>query len=123
MEDKKYILKPEEIKELIDTQIGCMATDRITVDGLKIGFMYREEPSKEYSDSGWRFFAGDETEEYMSNPRNIGIYKLNTICNYDEDIISFLESDYGTAYYRDIDGKFKKDATWEKPTPNSIFKR
>ena len=43
-------------------------------------------------DSGWRFTAGDESEEYMDDPNNAGIYKLNTICNDDPDIISLLHT-------------------------------
>ena len=79
--EKNYKLKKEDIRELIDSEEGCIATDRITVDGAKVGFMYREEPSKKYPDSGWRFLAGDETQEYLDNENNSEIYKLNTICN------------------------------------------
>ena len=35
----------------------------------KIGYMVREEPSKDNPDSGWRFFAGDESKEYNSKDR------------------------------------------------------
>ena len=35
-------------------------------------------------DSGWRFLAGSEDDEYTDNPENIGIFDLNTICNYDQ---------------------------------------
>lgn len=44
---------------------GCFATDRILVDGCKVGYMYREEPDSDSSmpDSGWRFNAGDESKE------------------------------------------------------------
>jgi len=33
------------------------------------------------------FFAGDENDEYVNDPDNIGLYSLNTIANYDKDII------------------------------------
>lgn len=114
MLNKKFKLKPEEIKILINTNMGCLATDRITVDGCKVGFMYKEKPSDSYPDTGWRFFAGDESKEYKSNSSNTEVYQLNTICNYDPDIIPFLDSDYGTAYYRDTEGKFQLDRNWEK---------
>lgn len=108
--EKKYRLNKDEIKDLIkwDGADGCFATDRITVDGCKIGYMYREEPDNEY-DSGWRFFEGHEDEDYINNLSNIGIYKLNTICNYDRDIISFLNAPYNTAYIRDHNDKFIKE--------------
>ena len=59
-------------------------------------------------DSGWRFLAGDEPDEYLNDPVNLGVYSLNTVCNYDPDIIPLLRAPYGTAYYRDETGKFKK---------------
>lgn len=92
---KKYKLKKEQIKRLIDHNQSCIASDRITVDGEKIGYMYRENPTNEI-DTGWRFFAGDEDEQYTDNPDNFGIYELNTICNYDQEIISYLTKPFGT---------------------------
>ena len=78
---------------------GCLTSDRITVDGLKVGYMYREEPDKD-TDSGWRFFSGDETQEYADDPNNFAIYEVNTICNYDPAIIPLLDAPYGSALGR-----------------------
>ena len=103
---KEYKLKREEIVKLIELKGGCIASDRITVEGLKIGYMYRENPSNE-SDSGWRFFAGDEDENYTSNPDNFGVFDLNTICNYDDTIIPFLESEIGSSFEK-VNGRFNK---------------
>lgn len=92
---------------------GCIATDRITVDGLPFGYMYREKPEEgnpyEGYDSGWRFFAGDESAEYLQVIDNSGIYKLNTICQFDPDIVPFLYAPYGTAYFRDENGEFQEE--------------
>lgn len=106
---KKYKLEKEDIKCLIDSKEGCIATDRITVDGMKVGYMYREEASEKYPDSGWRFLAGDETEEYLNNPEKSEVYQLNTICNYDPDIIPYLDLECGAAFYRNSRGKFVPD--------------
>ena len=57
----------------------------------KVGYCYREKPDGGW-DSGWRFTAGDESEAYMDDPNNAGIYKLNTICNDDPDIIPLLNT-------------------------------
>lgn len=76
-----------EIEKLIDWNgpfgEGCIVSDKITKEGYKVGYMYREEPSPGRPDSGWRFMAGDEEEEYMDNPLNHPIFALNTVCNYD----------------------------------------
>ena len=103
---KEYKLKGKEIIKLIELKGGCIASDRITVEGLKIGYMYRENPSNE-SDSGWRFFAGDEDENYTSDPNNFGIFDLNTISNYDDTIIPFLESEIGSSFEK-VNGGFKR---------------
>lgn len=100
--EKKWAIPKSCIVPLLEwnSAAGCFATDRIMVDGAPIGFMYREKPDNE-KDSGWRFVAGDESPEYMNNPQNMGVYHLNTICNYDKGIIPLLDSPYGTAYRRD----------------------
>ncbi len=85
---------------------GCYATDRITVDNQKVGIMYREPP-EDKRDSGWRFLAGDEDEKYMNDINNMDIFRLNTICNYDPDIIEYLENPVGSAFYRDENGNFR----------------
>ena len=89
---------------------GCFATNRITKDGKKVGYMYREEPDadSELPDSGWRFFAGDETDEYANDPDNVNIYSLNTICAFDPDIKPYLDAPYGSAFIRE-GNKFIKD--------------
>lgn len=99
---KKFKLKPEEIKPLIPHRGACFATDHITVDGMKIGYMYREEP-EDKKDSGWRFFSGTESEEYINNLKNTEIYDLNTIANYDPAIIPYLDASYDTELER-VDG-------------------
>ena len=87
---------------------NCFATNRIIVDGEKIAFMYRDIPKKGQDDSGWRFTAGDESSSYMADEKNFGLYDLNLLCNYDPDIISFLNAPYGKAYYRDEQGVFQE---------------
>ena len=87
---------------------NCFATNRIIIDGKKIGFMYRDIPKEGQDDSGWRFTAGDESSSYMADERNFGLYDLNLLCNYDPDIISFLNAPYGKAYYRDEQGIFRE---------------
>ena len=58
-------------------------------------------------DSGWRFVSGDEDDDYMNNAENSGIYDLNTICNYDADIVPLLDAPYGAAFVRDEAGLFQ----------------
>ena len=100
---KKYKLRSDQIKKLVEGLGACFASDRILVDGQKVGYMYREipDPKKEYPDSGWTFMAGDETQEYADNPDNWAIYNVNTVCNYDSEIIPDLEARPPIAFGRD----------------------
>lgn len=103
----------KEVKELIQWNEpngdGCMVSDMITKEGWKVGYMFRDEPLPDQPDSGWHFYKGDENEEYSNEPNNFHIFKLNTICNYDPDIIPYLNSPVGTYLIRTSDGKFIPD--------------
>jgi hypothetical protein len=106
MVKKKFRLQADQIKSLVQGLGGCYATDMITVQGHKVGYMYREEPDFDV-DSGWRFLAGLESQEYLESPDNLSIYDVNTIANYDPEIIPFLEAPVGSAFERDAgSGKF-----------------
>lgn len=61
------------------------------------------------SDSGWRFFSGEEDDDYTADSNNLHVFSLNTICNYDKDIIELLDSETGTAFFRDNSGKFVRE--------------
>ena len=97
MKDKAFAIAEHDLKPLINNDSGCFATDMITVDNYPVRYMYREEAEFEH-DSGWRFMSGYESDEYLDNPDNHGIYQINTIANYDPSIIPFLESPPGSAF-------------------------
>ncbi len=97
--EKKFCLSSEDIKELIPRMGGCLATDRILVDGEKVGFMYREDSTESVA-SGWIFMAGDEDQEYVDDTDHWAIYEVNTVCNYDPTIIPLLQSPEGSAFGR-----------------------
>lgn len=107
-EHKNYKIPKSTMKKFLDCKdspSGCFATDRIIVDGAEIGFIYREKPLNN-EDSGWRFMSGDETSEYMNDTSKSGIYHLNTICNYNPNILSILDSPYGSVFVRNENGEF-----------------
>ena len=113
--NRDYYVKAEDMKTLLpdwEGADGCIATNRITMEGCKVGYCYRENPDGGW-DSGWRFTAGDESEAYMDDPNNAGIYKLNTICNDDPDIISLLNTPAPCAFERDENGVFQQIKDWK----------
>jgi hypothetical protein len=103
---KKFALRADQITPLAPNRGGCIATDMITVDGRKVGYMYREEPDNDM-DSGWRFMSGRESQKYMDDAANHEVYDVNTVANYDPDIIPFLDAPAGSAFERqDATGPF-----------------
>ena len=113
--NRNYHVKAEDVKHLLpdwEGADGCIATGRITVEGRKVGYCYRQNPDGGW-DSGWRFTAGDESEAYMNDPNNAGIYKLNTICNDDPDIIPLLHTPIPCAFERDENSVFQQIKDWK----------
>ena len=113
--NRDYYVKAEDMQNLLPDwgeANGCIATSRITVEGCKVGYCYREEPDGDW-DSGWRFTAGDESDEYMDDPNNAGIYGLNSICNDDPDIIPLLHTPAPCAFERDENGVFQQIKDWK----------
>lgn len=106
---KNFKLSESDLKPLVGDLGYCFASDMIVVHGRKVGFMYREMPDQP-DDSGWRFFSGEEPPEYTDDPDNLGIYAVNTIANYDPEIIPLLGTAPEVAFGRDPDsGEFVRE--------------
>ncbi|MDR1480669.1 MAG: DUF2185 domain-containing protein [Planctomycetaceae bacterium] len=99
-DERKFRFTDDQIKPLALGHGICCASDMITVDGLKVGFLCRMEPEFE-GDSGWRFLAGYETDEYLANRDNFTSFDVNWIVNCDPQILPYLNKPVGSAYGRD----------------------
>lgn len=104
---KKFALSAEQIRRIAPNRGGAIASDRITVEGRRVGYMYRTAPRNSL-DSGWAFLAGDEDDAYMGDASNHGLYDVNTIANYDPEIVQFLDAPIGAAFIR-IEGTLVPD--------------
>ena len=104
---KQFALRADQIRPLAPNRGGAIASDRITVDGQPVGYMYRVAPHNPM-DSGWLFLAGDEDAAYMDNVANHAVYDVNTIANYDPEIIPFLDAPEGSAFIR-VNGRLVRD--------------
>ena len=117
--NKTFKLRKEDIKRLIPNIGAAFASDKITVKGNKVDYMVREETSRD-DDSGWVFYGGGETQEYLDDPKNVSIFEVNTIANYDPDIIEFLTYPPGTEIERSPNGKLEV-INKNIPKPDVIF--
>lgn len=77
----------------------CVATNKVMLDGMKVGFMYREDADEDI-DSGWRFFSGTEDQAYVDDPENSGIYDVESVLLHDPAIKSYLKLPVGTEMER-----------------------
>lgn len=62
-----------------------------------------------YGVGGKMRLSGNEDDEYMNNPNNCHVFALNTVCNYDRDILPYLKCKIGSAYIRVSDCTFEID--------------
>ena len=105
MSINEYFTNETSIKDLVHDMGYSICSNKISVDGDKVGFMYREDPLDD-EDSGWRFLAGTELQEYADDPDNSKIFGVNTIANHDTAIIPYLKMPIGTELER-IEGEDK----------------
>lgn len=98
-----YVPKKREWADLLGSNPGCFVTKK-ALEQHQIGYMYHEEPCPGYPDSGWRFFVGDETQEYLENPEHTSVCGLNEICNLYPDILAFVHAGVGRRFGRQENG-------------------
>jgi len=85
----------------------CFVTNNILYEGRLIGYLYREEPDYD-DDSGWRFTAGDETDEYMEDSDNSSYVSLGAVLREDNSCMTLLDCEAGVAFAKDDKGDFVK---------------
>ncbi len=80
----------------------CFVTKKILEDGAPVGYLYREEPDNG-NDSGWRFTANDESDDYIHDSANVALVSLGAVLSVDDRFIALLDSPAGSAYAFDHD--------------------
>lgn len=89
---------PEDNLLVRDAPFGYYAivSNKISLEGMPIAFMYREQPMDLSFDSGWRVFSGTETQEYADNPDNFSFYSLARLVHYQPNTSGLFWQDIGT---------------------------
>lgn len=103
---KQLAIRDEQVQQILGEEYNGLtgiAADRILCDGYRISVMLRE-PSIAPGDSGWRFFAGDEDQDYLADGNNFGALNLNLIVNYSPDCADFIDMPVGTFIVRNDEG-------------------
>ena len=81
-----------------------MASKMIVEEKKPVMFMYREKADNS-QDSGWRFFSGLETQEYIDDPNNTVICDIYSVLDVDRTVVPYLDSVAGLAFERDDAGQ------------------
>lgn len=64
-----------------------------------MGYCYREAPRGDW-DSGWRFTAGDESDEYMEDTNHAVSVPLREAAACDRDVLPILSTPAPCAFAR-----------------------
>jgi len=68
-------------------------------EGKSVCWMYREPPDGS-GDSGWRLFAGGESDAYLDDPANFSILNVGWLIGFDPTLLPAIKADVGTAFER-----------------------
>lgn len=98
-----YTPKEREWADLMGANPGCLIT-KCAAKAETVGYMYREEPAEGFPDCGWRFFLGNESDEYVNRTENIVICSFNDICNWDPSVLAYFRAGYGKRYGKTENG-------------------
>jgi hypothetical protein len=85
----------------IDPNLLVLVSNQLTgPDGVQVGFAFRTE-SDDPQDSGWNFWSGEETEEYVKDSDNFSRFPLQHFLELDESLEEILDAEIGTSWERD----------------------
>ena len=77
-------------------------------EGWKIGYMRRDEPVNE-NDSGWSFLAGNESDEYCNDYKNIALVSVHEVYQLDPDIWNYIDNPVESELIRISSNEFEID--------------
>lgn len=101
MHRKKNNKNENKTDQKYDDYRGCVISNKILADGMKVGFMYRETPDEDVEkDTGWRFLSGTETDEYLDDIDNYELRSLQIIIEKDPAVLPYLKMPVGTELER-----------------------
>ncbi|MDR0918542.1 MAG: DUF2185 domain-containing protein [Oscillospiraceae bacterium] len=107
MEVRRYFKNLKSQVEFFSPELFCIVSTEIASKERPVGYFYRESPNEtNVNDTGWRFFAGDETNRDVQNLERLIAVTLNVMCNYDAAVMPLLESPAGSAFIRNEKGEF-----------------
>lgn len=87
-----------------DSGRTVLVSRRVHDDGVRPGFVYREEPDTE-TDSGWRAMVGDETPAEVDDPLSIRPRPLGELVQRWTELRRLVEADEPGEWRWDADAR------------------
>ncbi len=87
----------------------CLVDRCVLDDGVKVGFLYREEPEPmdakdKYPDSGWRIRGdGRGWSDDELDTREVVFVALGAVLNRDDSWLSLIDEPVGSVFVRDFE--------------------
>jgi hypothetical protein len=83
----------------------ALVSTRVAHDGAPAGWMYRETPDNP-DDSGWRVFAGDESDDELDDPKNVAVVPLRDLGAAEAALELLVRAPAPSAFERGPDSGF-----------------
>ncbi len=84
-----------------DLNLQVLASIQLTgTEGLPVGFAFRTE-ALDGQDSGWNFWSGEESEEFIKNSENFVRYPLKHFIELDPSLSEIVDAETGSSWERD----------------------
>ncbi len=78
----------------------AFVSERVLEDGGCVRFLYREATDRE-QDSGWRVFAGSESDEELNDPKRIQLVPIWKLIEGDDSLAMIFEAPVGSVFERE----------------------
>ena len=82
-------------RKFIEHAGGCVVSNNILQRKGKLKWCVREE-SVNNIDNGWRFFSDIDTDEYLSDAKNLSVCDFNTVIEIEPAVILIYSYDVGS---------------------------
>jgi hypothetical protein len=99
---------------------AAIVSAKVIREGEEVRYLHREQPDHE-DDSGWRIFAGDETQDYLDDPNNAAVVPLRDVLERDPSLEEILRTPQPCAFERSGGGRFERVAAphYDERRPNA----
>ena len=99
----------------LDARQGALFSP-LVLSGQRPRWLYREDPVDE-SDSGWRFFEGDETDEWLNQPGHCQIAHVAHVLDRWPELVPVLANGRANSAWEwhAERGAYLEVVAWERP--------